>query len=250
MSVKVLSESAHDSISYDFEIRKPADIPKFCTFIARFAASQRHFEKWSLLAKFSIIPLNSYLDARICELFNRNALEILGEQRAWHFRLFMENYEQHIHSQMIHGIVLSTPAENTPCPIEELETTYYKVLENLTGNWRKVQICGQQFIEAAANLKYYFQKDPNKFYLLYKPKILFAEDQMLLSLAKKFSLLDSIECFSDFVMEGFINRNFTYLWIKKTDLLKVITQLELKVTENVAQQRMEIGLRQIISSSQ
>ena len=128
-------------------------------------------------------------DARIHEIFSKNARTILGFTQAWHIHSFgvgnYQFYDSH-QVQITPGLIMLLYDEGTPCSVETLKNAYDQVLEKLSTGWT--------WAKPEENSDIFHKKEPSDFHLFIKHSKLSEEDTIIRFLASKFDLREHVDC--------------------------------------------------------
>lgn len=241
----------HGKNPYNF--RKANHIPAYCSNTANFFdkqpilnRNQNLFDVNKNIKDFKAISLGTWDEARICDIFNKNARKILGEEKAWHIHQFNSRSryleEMKLYSALgepiEQGLTLWLDEQVTSCSWEELRATYHQVLQKFTTGWSSAKI--------EENPHRMFTNNPEDFCLFIKTpdKSSLSEEHCLINcLLSKFSQdddsvfsLQDVSCAVAYpaIVPGEVYPKI-YLWIRKSARDKVIDTLSLKLDRNATQ---------------
>ncbi len=197
---------------YILSIETTSDIPRYCTGLAALLDVQPWFKGYgSLRNTCKVVPLESPVDARICNIFSRNAREILGKEQAWHIHHFGMGNNQLYNSDrslIKCGVTLWIYENFTRCSLETLEKAYQDVLSGLRSGWTPANIKDHPNIIPPENA--------DEFVLFIKAKPLIEENVLIYCIATRFGMKEDVKCYDDWEAHTGPERGHLYLWIRKT----------------------------------
>ena len=182
------------------------------------------------IERSKVIALASWEDAKICDIFNHNAHQKLGDNRAWHIHHFgkgTSNVFDHLGNRIEKGLTLSfVSGDDRRCSIKALKETYQEVLDELTTGWKPSNIEDHPEI--------LFKEKPEEFALFVKPKGILQESELVNAIATRLSLGKDLRC-SDIWIEppAGVTQGKTYLWIRKSAQADVIAKLGLQLSSKL-----------------
>jgi len=200
-------------------IERACDLPKYCTEMATLLERQPLFTGYGNHVETSkVIHLESWDDARICEIFNENAKKILGESQ-WRISAFgIGNYQftDSNHHLIKHGLTLSLYDGPGPCSLSDLEASYEEVFRNMTTGWVSAR--------PEEHPDIMFKENPDEFQLFIKKKTLIEEDDLIAFIARRVGIEQDIKCHGESLGHsvGYGYTDERYLWIRRSALMKVI----------------------------
>lgn len=209
----------YNQILRNANFKKADQIPKYCKVVAEILKNLPLFDgRGSIAKKCKIISLTNWDDVRICDIFNRNSAEFLGNSRAWHICQFGcgNNQLSNANGQHIkQGLTLSLYDTFEMCSLQDLETSYQQVLFNLITGWSKADPKNYPDIM--------YTKDHQEFEFYIKNQTLIEEDTLIRFIASKLSLDNDLLCDREDGYDGKI-----YLWVRKTALENVVEKIGFK----------------------
>lgn len=210
------------------EIQKASEIPDFCTRIAAALEKQPPFKgSGSFLNPFrygspdkgcQVLPLPSFADARIYEIVNDNAMTILNNKSR-----FIGSFGGHWgvkNSEGIpikNGVVLGKNGnDKSQISIDDLQNLFNRILASVQNGWIPAK--------AEDHTHILYQVDAEQFDLFVKSTTpIQEEDTLIRFIATKFSMTEEqIICYRSWSCETECHPDKPYLWIRKSDLKKVV----------------------------
>lgn len=124
---------------YGINIEKAAEIPSECRKLAEILSKEPLFKgKGFRVPMCTAISVKSYGDARICEIFTKNAKQILEKSTAWEIFVF-GNYGSYLYDKnnrwLEDGLGLEFNDEVKRCSLEDLEKAYSEVFNKMISGW-------------------------------------------------------------------------------------------------------------------
>lgn len=202
-----------------FHYEKAEQVPQQCLLAAKLLESQPIFDGCGpVVDRCKIIPLDSWDDARIFDIFNSNTAKFIEGISAWPISHFGHGYNlQDAKGTYIkQGLDLWLFDDLKRCSLEELEQAYHHVYDAMRKGWVESNPDDYQ------NILYI--NDSEKFTLFVKKGKMVEEDTLIRFLTSKFGLKGQINCYSVWMKEGggcCYNDNI-YMWIEKKELSKII----------------------------
>jgi hypothetical protein len=201
--------------------------PQQCLFAAKLLESEPLFNgSGSLVKTCKVIPLESWDDTRIFDIFNKNAAKFTGKKSAWRIHQFGCGNNQLMDAKgkyIQQGLNLWLYAELERCSIETLEQAYSHVYDAMRKGW--VEASPEEY----QNIM--FKEDSKKFALFVKKGEISEEDTLIRFLTSKFGLEGQVKCHSEWLKEGagYCYNDNIYMWINKEELSKIIEKFGFEV---------------------
>lgn len=201
-----------------FHYEKVEQVPQQCLLVAKILEFQPIFNgRGAILTPCKVIPLDSWDDARIFDIFSKNAAKFTGKKSEWHIRDFSRLEDDAIGKHIEQGIHLWLYNEDLGrCPLETLEKAYSNVYDAMRKGWIASNPDDYQDIM--------FKEDSEKFALFVKKGKIWEEDTLISFLASKFGLgRRKINCCSVWLKgSGYCYSDNLYMWINKEALSEVV----------------------------
>lgn len=209
-----------------FHYERVGEIPGQCLFVAKLLESQPIFNGFGAIAKTcKVIPLESWPDVRIFDIFNNNAAKLTGTT-AWHIREFGCGFNRQMDAAgqgIKQGLSLWLYDNIERCPLETLEQVYSNVYDAMRKGW--VEYNPEDYPNMA------FKEDSEKFTLFVKKTEMIEEAALISFLRTKFGLREQVKCHSEWVKDdcGISFNDDIYMWIDKVELSKIIEKFGFEV---------------------
>jgi hypothetical protein len=217
MQVSINQEQSTDYNYLSFNYNKAEQVPNQCVLAAKLLNSQPVFKgSTSGSGRSKVIPIKSWADTRIFDIFNMNAKELIEYNSMWRIYGFGCGNQQVVdaHDNRIkQGLGLCLDNDSQKCSLQTLKQAYSDVYRKMRGGWLKANP-----IEWQDDI--FFKEDPQKFALFLKSRKLREEVALIRFLARKFGLRDAIRC--DHVWNKEYHANDIYMWIQKDKLTEAI----------------------------
>ena len=210
-----------------FHYEKAEQVPQQCLIAAKILESQPLFDgSGSIVKRCKVIPLESRDVTRIFAIFNRNAIERVGNKTAWHIHDFGGGNNQLYTANGCHikrGLNLWLYDGLGTCSLETLEKVYSDVYNSMRKGWIQSNPEEYQCIM--------FKEDTEKFVLFVKKNYFIEEATLIKFLINKFELQGQIECDSNWLKDDVGNRcnDTIYMWIDKKEISKIIEKFGFEI---------------------
>lgn len=217
--------SVNEFSPYDSNFTKSSEIPIFCIQIAEKLAKEPLFLGYgSIIKKSKVIALARWNDARICDLFSKNAEILFGEKGSWPIYDFGcgSNLRYDLEKKLIeHGLCFWIDDKREMCSSKELNNSYDQILERMKTGWKASEI------RDYPNMPH--TEDPFEFALFVKKASLVQEDVLIRFIAGRFDLCNDITCCTERTRCAREEPGGNvYLWIKKSALEEFIDKFGFK----------------------
>lgn len=204
---------------HTYSFQTTSEVPVYCKKLATLLDQQPLFRGEGAIAKKAkVVAMECFSDARIFEIFNRNAEKVLGTERAWSIHN-IQWFGFSGASKIRDGLALWF-GSGIPCSVDELEEAYNQVLESLTNGWIQAK--------AEENPDILHTENPEDFHLFIKKSTLTEEDTLIRFLTEKFSLRTDITC--DSALKAFARSDNIYMWVRKTRFEDVVNKFGFKLS--------------------
>ncbi|MBJ7450158.1 MAG: hypothetical protein JHC93_07375 [Parachlamydiales bacterium] len=213
-----------------FHYEKAEQLPQQCLYAAKLLDYQPVFNGRGTIKTCKVIPLNQYNDARIFDIFSRNATKLVGRQSAWHIQDFGGGSEQFRDASGVlinQGIALRL-YDNERCSLEALGKAYCIVNDVMRKGWVESNLEDYQDIKSVQDIK---SEDSEKFALYVKNSNMIEEDALIRFLTSKFGLVGQIMCYSRRLKEEseLLNKSSIYMWINKEALPNIVEKFGFEI---------------------
>lgn len=208
---------------FDCVLQKANQIANYCATLATMLNNKPLFNGTGSCEPCSkVISLAKWDDARICDIFNKNAALLIGT-RAWPIHQFGCGNSQLFdrHGNLIqYGLFLALSTNR--CTLEELAKSYQQVYEKMVKGWVKADLQDHPTM--------LFPQNPKEFDLFIKTTSMIEESALINSLVSRFSLTKDVRCSDVWMQSHSFTHGKIYLWIRKSALPNVIEKIGLKFT--------------------
>ncbi|MDB6081514.1 MAG: hypothetical protein JWO53_786, partial [Chlamydiia bacterium] len=197
---------------------KASIIPSYCiTLVKRLIAQPLFVNRDGVTEKRKIISLKSNDESRICEIFNNNTRGFIDSHSWLRITSFPPNrlIRNAKGKEIKEGLILDCSDKKELCSLATLETSYNQIFKNMTTGWERATIDENPYIM--------YKQKSDEFDLFIKEDNMLEEDSLIRLIARRFSIESSIKCDSLWLHQngGYCSGKL-YLWIKKSDVEKVI----------------------------
>lgn len=214
----------------DYVMRHPKtiqELPKYYTYLAKILVEQPLFNgSVPGISEMKVLHLESYVDAKIAGIINRNSIEILGIN-SWGIYSFWEKEDPNLydsnHQLIPQGLnlwITSYDDRHRPCTLDVVQASYLKILETMQTGWMEAKIEEHPEI---------LHQDPHLFFLFIKTKSLLEESRLINHIAKLFSMEEDVRS-TDLQLLGSapLFGHTIYLWVKRSSLSEFIEKFDFK----------------------